>query len=498
MKTNTTLPGCSGPEAAAGGRVRILRPARGAGGCRGSVARRAESRREISPAARASRPACVVFALLLALLACLALPFAAAALDVPVTVPEGGSAMVTIQLLNRHSSTARNWTATCNNTNFSLDRYTGTVAATGPNAFWQDFTFTVSSAEDSDLDDDTGRCTFTATPGGFFASDVIVVTQTDNDKPTAVPSANDVRVREGGSATVRVRLNAQPPGPVTINITKRPGGPVSLTPTTLQFTTANWSTLQTVRLTGPSEQSGEQVWPVTHFDLRNLADGTLALLRARVDDTDAGALERARIERQTQELWNEYYGADSTNPGPPRIESVIRTSGAEHTSKSVVGFNVTFSEPVFLDPGDLDVPGLHGEWFRVERRSEHYSEQRRGIRNGDAFYKPCNSDINRIMRTLGVIPGWDLLDRLDNECDRRKDMSRHWFVLTSAWASNAVVGLFPHDNHDIEDAWGNPLAWGPTTWPTGDDYQLYLKGGATPPETGPGSPAGRDPSGRRR
>ncbi|MDE0206084.1 MAG: hypothetical protein OXP66_08650, partial [Candidatus Tectomicrobia bacterium] len=307
--------------------------------------------------------------------------------------------------------------------------------------------------------------------------------------PAPFLSRSPVSVPEGGSSTVTVRLDRQPAGNLTINITKPGGGPVLASPSSLTFSTTNWNTPRTVTLHGPGEQSGIQDRPDTLFHFTVAGTGISSVLRAIITDTAPGAAERVRIRILTEQLWNEYFGTDSTHPGPPRIESVTRTSGGEHTSKSVLGFNVTFSKPVFLDPGDLDVPGLHGEWFRVERRIEHYDERRRGIRNGEPFYKPCNSDSNRIMLTVGVIPGWDLLNRIDNECWRRKDMSRHWFVLTSAWASTAVVGLVPHAGHDIEDAWGNRLAWGPATWPTGDDYQLYLKGGATRPETGPGSPA---------
>lgn len=253
MKMKVTLGGDCGPGAAAQGRVRNLRPARRAGGCRGSVARRTESRRQISPAPRASRLTRVGFALLLAALALVVLPSAAVANHQRLTVPEGGSNTIAIEIRSRHNS-PRNWTASCNNTNFSISPTSGSITVRD---IWTPITFTVTSAEDTDLVDDTARCTVSSTQT-FFDGHYADVTQTDNDNPTPVVTETDVRLREGGNTTVKVRLNLDPGGPVTVNVTKRAGGPVYASPTILYFTRNNWNSGRTVWLNHPSEQDGEQ------------------------------------------------------------------------------------------------------------------------------------------------------------------------------------------------------------------------------------------------
>ena len=172
--------------------------------------------------------------------------------------------------------------------------------------------------------------------------------------------------------------------------------------------------------------------------------------------------------QSAEDLWLEHVGSDST---PPRIESVVRTRNGPPTSFSTLGFHVTFTEPVLADPGDFDVPGLSGEWFRVELNiGPHYDEQDRLMDAGDPFYKPCSYDDDRVWWY-----GFELRDRLDRECWRRQDMSRHWFVLVGGGntqsANYAEVKLVPHANHDLADAHGNRLD---PTLPTGNAYQGYV------------------------
>ena len=167
-------------------------------------------------------------------------------------------------------------------------------------------------------------------------------------------------------------------------------------------------------------------------------------------------------------------GIDTT---APRIVSVQRTGReGERTSASTLGFEVTFSEPVHVDPGDLEIARSPGSWRRVEKNiGPHYDEQDRRRAARDPYYKPCNPDEDRIYANLGTSAGWDLIERLDDECYRRKQLSRHWHVLASG---GALVGTIYYEvdlvvaaNHDMVDVHGNRLD---STLPTGDAYEGYI------------------------
>ena len=175
-------------------------------------------------------------------------------------------------------------------------------------------------------------------------------------------------------------------------------------------------------------------------------------------------------------------GTDTT---APRIVSVRRTGlEGERTSASTLGFEVTFSEPVHVDPGDLEIARSPGSWRRVEWDiGPHYDEQDRLKAAGDPYYKPCNPDDDRIYANLGTSAGWDLIERLDDECYRREQLSRHWHVLAGGGALSGTiyyeVDLVVAANHDVADVHGNRLE---ATLPTGDAYQGYIidRGGPQP------------------
>ena len=76
------------------------------------------------------------------------------------------------------------------------------------------------------------------------------VTVTDDDTPGLVLSATDLGVAEGGDGTFTVALATQPTGSVTVTVSSGDTGAATASPASLSFTTANYSTSQTVTVTG--------------------------------------------------------------------------------------------------------------------------------------------------------------------------------------------------------------------------------------------------------
>ena len=74
----------------------------------------------------------------------------------------------------------------------------------------------------------------------------VAVTVTDDDAAGAAVSETTVTVAEGGSATYTVVLDAQPTSDVVIGVTRTGSPDVTVSPATLTFTPANWSTAKTV------------------------------------------------------------------------------------------------------------------------------------------------------------------------------------------------------------------------------------------------------------
>ena len=111
---------------------------------------------------------------------------------------------------------------------------------------------TVAAAQDTDAVDDAASIAHAVAAASsaneYDAATIagVAVTVTDDDAAGAAVSETTLTVAEGGSATYTVRLNTQPTSNVVISVTASGNTDVTVSPARLTFTTANWSTAQTV------------------------------------------------------------------------------------------------------------------------------------------------------------------------------------------------------------------------------------------------------------
>ncbi|OIO89861.1 MAG: hypothetical protein AUJ92_20345 [Armatimonadetes bacterium CG2_30_59_28] len=143
-------------------------------------------------------------------------------------------------------------------------------------------TVTVTGVDDWVDDGDIGYTVVTAAAtsadanyNGANAADVSA-TNTDNDGAgiTVNPTSGLTTTEAGGTATFTVKLNSQPTGDVTIALSRSDATEGAASPASLTFTAANWSTAQTVTVTGVDD---------------NLDDGDIAYTIATAAATSADA-----------------------------------------------------------------------------------------------------------------------------------------------------------------------------------------------------------------
>ncbi len=131
-------------------------------------------------------------------------------------------------------------------------------------------TVTVTAGMDNDRDDDSVTLTHRASNGGYDrVTGTVVVNVTDDDKDTGVSiNRANVTVGEGGTASYTVVLDKQPTSGETVTITMASAMTTvaTVTPTTLTFSTANWSIRQRITVTGVQDNidNGERRITVTH------------------------------------------------------------------------------------------------------------------------------------------------------------------------------------------------------------------------------------------
>ena len=71
------------------------------------------------------------------------------------------------------------------------------------------------------------------------------------------PTGGLVTTEAGGNATFTVVLNTQPVADVTIGLSSSDTGEGTVSPNSLTFTSGNWSSVQTVTVTGVDDAIGD-------------------------------------------------------------------------------------------------------------------------------------------------------------------------------------------------------------------------------------------------
>ena len=168
--------------------------------------------------------------------------------ETTLTVAEGGSGSYTVKLDAQPASDVVISVTRTGSTDVTVSPATLTFTTSN----WSTAqTVTVAAAQDADAVDDAAAIAH-AVDAARSADEFdnvsiagVAVTVTDDDAGATV-SETTLTVAEGGSATYTVVLDAQPSGNVVINVTKSGSPDVTVSPATLTFTPANWSTAQTV------------------------------------------------------------------------------------------------------------------------------------------------------------------------------------------------------------------------------------------------------------
>ena len=166
-------------------------------------------------------------------------------------------------------------------------------------------TVTVTGVADADIDDETVTVSLTASGGDYAnVTGSVAVTVEDNDTPVdpeIVVSPTSLDVGEGGTATFTVKLATQPTSYVILQVRSAEASIATTDPSTLTFSTQDWSTPQTVTVTGVEDDDGKDE-PVEIFLEPIAGDADYLDLSASVlanvidNDTPSVVLSRSMLD----------------------------------------------------------------------------------------------------------------------------------------------------------------------------------------------------------
>ena len=195
-------------------------------------------------------------------------------------------------------------------------------------------TVTVTAGQDDDTADDEETLTHTASGGGYGSvAEDLDVTVDDDDEPGLVLSKSSLGPAEGGSESYTVALATQPTGQVTVTITGHSGTDLALDETSLTFTTTNWSTAQTVRVTaGQDDDTADDEVTLTHTASGGGYGSVAEDLDVTVDDDDEPGLVLSKSSLGPAEGGSESYTvALATQPTGQVTVTITGHSGTDLT-----------------------------------------------------------------------------------------------------------------------------------------------------------------------
>ena len=212
-----------------------------------------------------------------------------------LTVLEGRSATYTVRLNTEPTAAVTVTPSAAGDSDISVSGALTFTTGTWSRAQ----TVTVSAADDADTADGTATITHAAASGdGDYSGitiDSVTATEADDDVPGVTVTPKTLRVSEDSSATYTVVLKAVPTATVTVTVAKQSGGDEHLTvsPTTLTFTTTDWETAQTVTVSAAEDaDTANGTATITHAAASGDGDYngiTIDSVRAREADNDTAA-----------------------------------------------------------------------------------------------------------------------------------------------------------------------------------------------------------------
>ncbi|MBF2755247.1 MAG: hypothetical protein ISN29_08335, partial [Gammaproteobacteria bacterium AqS3] len=225
---------------------------------------------------------------------------------------EGGSQTFTVQLASQPVNARRVLLTVTGNNDVTVAQSVLNFTTSNWN---MSQTVTVRAAHDADQDDDTATISLS---GDRITSDSVDVTVDDDDdaETRLVLSALD-DLAEGGSQTFTVKLAAQPGNPRKVALTVTGDNDVTVSPTELDFTTANWNSAQTVTVS--AEQDDDQADDTATISLTGsgITTGSVAVTVDDDDDPDVG-LALSDLDDLTEGGSKTFTVALAAQPGNPR------------------------------------------------------------------------------------------------------------------------------------------------------------------------------------
>ena len=248
-----------------------------------------------------------------------------------LTPSEGGSESYTVALSSEPTASVTVAIGGTTDTDLALD----TASLTFTTSDWSTAqTVTVSAGQDDDAADDTATLTHTAS-GGDYAGETADLSVTVDDDETVGIELNPTSLTpsEGGSESYTVALSSEPTASVTVAVTGTSGTDLTLSQSSLTFTTSTWGTAQTVTVSAAQDDDAtDDAATLTHTASGGDYAGETATVQVTVDDDESVGLVLSESFLNPGEGSNGSYTVKlASQPTASVTVAVTGTSGTDLT-----------------------------------------------------------------------------------------------------------------------------------------------------------------------
>ena len=294
----------------------------------------------------------------------------------------------------------------------------GTVSVTipqGQTKGTQTFNFTPA---DDNIDEGLGETVVLGgtTPGLTVGTATLTIA--DDDGKGIKLSESMLNVTEGANTSYTVELITQPTATVTVRVSVAGNSDVTVTPASIEFTTGNWNTPQTIRVDAGHDADaapGAQA-QLSHAGSGGGYNGVTALaLTVDVADDDSQGITVSKSTITVAEGGQETYTVvlDTEPTGPVTIEPTTEAGSDEDVTVSPP--RLTFTPSSWNTAKDRNGVSSPGRRFDGRRGKDHAQRLRSRLWGGRDHSRPGLGDGDRRRHTLNA----DHAGRVDTNRARR-------------------------------------------------------------------------------
>ncbi|SVB50712.1 uncharacterized protein METZ01_LOCUS203566, partial [marine metagenome] len=314
------------------------------------------------------------------------------------TTESGGSFTFTAKLNSQPSSDVTIAISSSDSSEGAIDSSSLTFTSSN---WGTEQTVLISGVDDNSVD---GNQSYTVIIGAASSSDSnyygtdpddISVTNIDDDTAGfTVTTISGVTTEYGTTATFTVKLSSQPTANVTIAVSSSDTGEGTVSPSTLTFTSSNWSTAQTVTATGVNDGSadGNQNYNIvlgaatssdSNFSSINPADVAVT----NTDDDSAG-ITVSNISGNTSETGDNATFTVLLN-SQPSANVTIGVSSSDTGEGTVSPSSLTFTSSNWSTAQTVTVTGADDN---ISDRNQSYTVVIAASSSSDSNYNGINPD----------------------------------------------------------------------------------------------------------